>query len=120
MLHGICKLLSVWVSYLVSSSYSLLTRQPCVGLGILHGFITLNFSGLGTVAARPTPNLDDQRLHFIWPLHFDLSDMGGCTRSLRSRLHSSPGHRPPLHVQAAVLEEVFSLLLNLFLSVHFG
>jgi hypothetical protein len=44
------------------------------------------------VSPRPTPNLEDQGLHSVWPLPFDLSGMGGATRSLRSRQHSSPGH----------------------------
>jgi hypothetical protein len=75
----------------ITSSY-LLALQPCVGLGFLHGFVTANFSVVGSLAPHPTPNLKDQGLHFFWPLHFDLSGMGGPTRSLRSRQHSSPGH----------------------------
>jgi hypothetical protein len=42
------------------------------------------------VSPRPNPNLEDQRLHLVWPLPFDLSCTGGSTRSLHSRQHSSP------------------------------
>jgi hypothetical protein len=31
-----------------------------VGLGLLHGFITADFSGVGSLAPCPTPNLEDQ------------------------------------------------------------
>jgi hypothetical protein len=44
---------------------------------------------VGLLARRSTPNLEDQGLHFIWPLPFDLSGIGGSTRSLRSRQHNS-------------------------------
>jgi hypothetical protein len=63
-----------------------------VGLGLLRGFVTVNVSGVGLFAPRSTPNQEDQGLHFLWPLPFDLSDMGGPTRSLRSRQYSFPGH----------------------------
>jgi hypothetical protein len=70
----------------------LLALQPCVGLGVLRGSVTVHFSGVGSLASLATPNLDDQELHFVWPLTFDLSEMGGPTRSSRSRQHSFPGH----------------------------
>jgi hypothetical protein len=53
-----------------------------VRLGLLHVFVRVNFSGVGSIASRSTPNLEN---------HFDLSGMGGSARSLRSRQHSSPG-----------------------------
>jgi hypothetical protein len=61
------------------------------------------------VAPSQNPNLEDQKLHFVWPLPFDLSGMGDPTRSLRSRQHSSPGHweaqtSPPAHDKAVVTE----------------
>jgi hypothetical protein len=65
--------------------------QYCVFLGFLHGFTTGNYSGVGLLAARPTTNLVDQVLHFVWPLPFDLSGVGGYTRSLRCHRHKSPG-----------------------------
>jgi hypothetical protein len=78
---------------------SSLALQPCVswpppwsysiGSG---GFVTVNSSGMGSLSPRPTPNMEDQRLHFVFSLPFDLSGMGGTIRSLRSRQHSSPGH----------------------------
>jgi predicted acylesterase/phospholipase RssA len=45
----------------------------------------------GVVAPRPISNLEDQGLHLVWPLPFDLSGIGGSTRSLRSRQPSCPG-----------------------------
>jgi hypothetical protein len=41
-----------------------------VGLGLLCGFVTVNFSGVGSLALCPTHNLEDQGLHFLWPLPF--------------------------------------------------
>jgi hypothetical protein len=71
---------------------SSLAPQPCVGLGLLRGFVTVIFFGVGSLSPRQTPNVEDQGLHFICPLPFDLSDMGCHTRSLRSRQLSSLGH----------------------------
>jgi hypothetical protein len=79
-------------NYIQNRSSSLLVLQPCLGLGLLRGFVTVDFSGVGLLAPRPTPNLEDQGLHFVWSLPFDLSGMGGATRSLRSRQHTSPCH----------------------------
>jgi hypothetical protein len=53
----------------------------------LHGFLTINCFRCGVVSLTPS-----QRLHFAWPLPFDLSGMDGPTRNLRSRQHSSPDH----------------------------
>jgi hypothetical protein len=77
---------------LYSSSYSLLTLQPCVDLGLLHSFVTLNSSGMGSLTSNPTSNLEDQGLRFVWALPLDLSGMDGATRSLLSRQHSSLVH----------------------------
>jgi hypothetical protein len=51
------------------------------------GFVTLNFSVGGAIGPRLNPQPGG--LHFVWPLPLDLSGMGGPTRSLRSRQHSS-------------------------------
>jgi hypothetical protein len=48
--------------------------------------------GVGLLTPRSTLDLKDQGLHSVWPPPFDLSGMGGSTRSLRSRQHSSLGH----------------------------
>jgi hypothetical protein len=69
--------------------------QPCVGLCLVHGNLWLwRFSNrnifLGGVVS-PTVNPQTGG-HFLWPLPFYLSGMGGSTRSLRSRQHSSLGH----------------------------
>jgi hypothetical protein len=73
-------------------SPSLLALQPSVALHLLHGFVTVNFLGVESLSARPVPSLEDQGLHVMWPIPFCLSGMGGPTRSLRSRQHSSPCH----------------------------
>jgi hypothetical protein len=46
----------------------------------------------GAVILAPTPTLEDQKLHFLWPLPFGLSGKDDPTRSLRSFQHSCPGH----------------------------
>jgi hypothetical protein len=43
-----------------------------VVIGLLHGFVTVNFSVVGSLLQRPTPKLEDQGLHYVWPLPFDL------------------------------------------------
>jgi hypothetical protein len=70
-------------------------------LGLLRVFIIVFFRG-GSLAPRPTPNLEDQGLHFVWPLPFGLYGIGGATKSLHSRQHSFLGHWrvPPLHDKA--------------------
>jgi hypothetical protein len=76
---------------LLCSQYfsSLLALQ--LYLGLRHDFVTVNFSGVGSLAPRLILNQKDEGLHFVWYLTFDLSGMGGPTRSLRTRQHSSPG-----------------------------
>jgi hypothetical protein len=59
------------------SSSPLLALQPCVCLGLLHGFVTVNFLGVWSLAPNSTHDLEDEGLHFIWPLPFDPSGMGG-------------------------------------------
>jgi hypothetical protein len=60
-------------------------------LFLLLGFVTIYFSGMASLAPRPTPNLEDQELHFVRLLPFDLCGMGGCTSSLGSYYHNSSG-----------------------------
>jgi hypothetical protein len=45
-------------------------------------------SAVMSISPRPTPNL-----HLVCPVPFKISGMGHTTRTLRSRQHSSPGHR---------------------------
>jgi hypothetical protein len=47
---------------------------------------------LGSLAPFPNSNLENLGLHLVWPLPFDMSHIGGSTRSLCSRQHSFPGH----------------------------
>jgi hypothetical protein len=61
------------------------TLQPCAGLGLLHGFVTVNFLGGGILSPTPNSKLLRPGLHFVWPLSFDLSGMVYPTRRLRSR-----------------------------------
>jgi hypothetical protein len=79
--------------------------QPCVrlsGLGLFHGFLTVDFSRVGSLTPRPTTNLKDQGLYFIQclPLSMLLFDLGGTARGLRSRQHSSLGQENTLHSKA--------------------
>jgi hypothetical protein len=91
--HG-CKLatsnmwLVLWI--LMLSFFFLLVQNPCVGHDFLHGFVTGIFSSLGLLAPFPIPSLENQGLHFIWSLPFDLSSMGGPIGSLCFHQHSSP------------------------------
>jgi hypothetical protein len=73
------------------------TKEPrirattlCVGVGLFHGFVTVYIS---RVECQPhaQPPTERPRIHF-WLLPFDLPTIGGSTRSLRSRQHSSSGH----------------------------
>lgn len=64
----------------------------CVDFGLLHGFVTVEFSGMASLAPRRTPSLEDQELHTVWPLPFDLSGIGSPTMNLRTHQHSSPGY----------------------------
>jgi hypothetical protein len=79
----------------IQNSSSLLTLQPRVGLVLLNSLLTLNFSGVVSSAPCPTPNLGGEGghgLHFIWLLTYELSGIGGATRSIHSHQHSSLGH----------------------------
>jgi hypothetical protein len=63
-------------------------------------FRNSKFFRVGSLAPRPTPNLEVQGLHFVWPLLFDVSGMGGSTTSLRPLQHSLRvigARKPPLH-----------------------
>jgi hypothetical protein len=77
---------------IICYSSCLLALQLCVGLGLLHGVVTVNFSGVGSLVPRPALKLEDQGLHFVCPPPLDLCGMGGPTRSLRSGQHNSLGH----------------------------
>jgi hypothetical protein len=56
----------------------------------------------------PTPKLEDQGLHFVWTLPFDLSGMGdlpGVYAPVSILLQVTGAHKPPLHDNAVFLEE---------------
>jgi hypothetical protein len=63
---------------------------------------------MGSLPLIPTLNLEDQELHFVWSLPFVVFGMGGSTRNLRSRQHSSPAH------WAVVFEEWRHYILHLW------
>jgi hypothetical protein len=46
------------------SSSSILALELCVGFGLLHGFISYFFWGK-VISPNSTPDLKDERLHFI-------------------------------------------------------
>jgi hypothetical protein len=64
----------------------------CAGLGLLHGFVTVNFSGVGSLVLRSTSNLEGQGRQFVWPLLFYLPGMRVTTRSLHCLQRSSLNH----------------------------
>jgi hypothetical protein len=66
------------------------TGATTLYLGLVHGFIKVNLFAVGSLAPCPTTKLEDQGLHFVCPLPFNLSGTVGATRSLHSRQHSSP------------------------------
>jgi hypothetical protein len=81
-----------------------------MGLGLLCGLGTVNFSRVGSLVARPTLNLEDQELHFIWLLPFDLSGMvslPGAYAPASIALQVIEVRSPPLHNEAVVLKEEF-------------
>jgi hypothetical protein len=85
--------------YVTQCLLSVCHKPVC--LSLLHSFVTVNISGVGSLTPRPVPNLVDQELHFIWPLPSDLSGMGGPTSSLyaqaRVALWATAVCKSPLH-----------------------
>jgi hypothetical protein len=73
------------------------------GSWALPWFRKSNIFGEVSLAPRRTPNLEDQGLHFVWPLLFDLSDMDDAPTSISISVIGVP--KPPLHGKAIVLEE---------------
>jgi hypothetical protein len=84
----------------------LLALQPCVGLCILHFFVIVDFSGVGSLAPRPTPICKTRS--------YTSFGMGGTTRSLRSRQHSYPD----LHDKAVALEKTYYLPFENTTGIH--
>jgi hypothetical protein len=64
----------------------------------------------GTISLTTIPNLEDQRLHFIRPLLFELCSLYDPTINLCSCQHCSPGQwvcaKPPVHKMAVVTKKV--------------
>jgi hypothetical protein len=78
-----------------------------VDLGLLNSFVTVNISRVEVVPPHPTPNLENQRLHFIWPLPFDLSGIGDPTGAYAPSNIALwvIGACKPFHNKVVVLEE---------------
>jgi hypothetical protein len=70
----------------------ILVHQGISDISFSGGFVRVNFSWVWSLATHPAPNLEVQVLLLVCHLHFDLSSIGGPTRSVRFRQHSSPGH----------------------------
>jgi hypothetical protein len=79
--------------------------QPCLGLVPLHGLVTVNVSGVWFVSPTLNPSTWRTRDYTLSDLlRFDLSDIGGSTRSLRSQLSGHWGAQFLLG-EAVVVEE---------------
>ena len=61
-------------------------------LVVVDASVTGSFLQEGVLALCKPFSLWVRWSTFVWPLTFDLSSMGGPTRSIRSRWCSSPGH----------------------------
>jgi hypothetical protein len=58
-------------------------------------------------ATCPTPIMEDQGIHIVWPLHFDFSGMEGSTKNLwpiSIALQVTGAHSPTVHDNAVFLE----------------
>jgi hypothetical protein len=102
-----------------SSSPSLLALQPCVGLGLVRGYVTVDFSGVGSLAPHPTPNLRTRDYTFSGPYPSTclvwVAPEPFVPASIPLRVTGA--RKPPLHDKAVVLEEDVSSY-HLLLSGH--
>jgi hypothetical protein len=64
--------------------------------------------------------LEDQGLHFVWPLTFDLVALPGAYSPTSIALRTVGARRPPLNIKVVVLEETLYILLHLFLYCYFS
>jgi hypothetical protein len=82
-----------------------------VGIGLLHGFVTVNFSMAGSLAPHPILNLEDHVLQFVWAPSFYLSDVGvllGAYAPASIALRVIEARKTPLHDKEVVLKETVS------------
>jgi hypothetical protein len=87
-----------------------------VGLVLLYGFVTVNFSGMESLGLNQTPNLEDQELHFAWPLPFDPSGMGLPYREIA--LPPAVVSKFPVQDKAVVLEKKWYDYLKAALALY--
>jgi hypothetical protein len=101
------------------SPSNLLALQSSAGLGLLRGNLRLlkfrnsNSSGVGSLAPRPTPNLENQGMQFVSFLSMTCqawTALPGAYALARIALWVTGARKPPLHDKAAVLEEEFTYL----------
>jgi hypothetical protein len=83
-----------------------------MGLGLLHGFVTVNFSEVGSLAQRPIPNLEDQKDTSSGPYPLtSLAEVAlpGAYAPASIALRVIGAGKPSLHDKAVVLEEDIKL-----------
>jgi hypothetical protein len=86
----------------------LLALQPCVGLGLLHGFITANFSEMRSLphAHLPTWMTRDYTSSGLYPLTYLVWVDTPRAYSLTTiALWVIVAHKPPIHNKAEILKE---------------
>jgi hypothetical protein len=52
----------------------------------------MKFFQAGVLSLMSRPNMEDQELNLVWPLHLDISGIASPTNRLRSGEHSCQGH----------------------------
>jgi hypothetical protein len=85
---------------------SLLGLQSCVGLGFLHGFVTVNFSSVGSLATRPPPNLENYTSSHPYHLAcLAYAALPGAYAAASIALRVIEACKPPLYNKAVVIEK---------------
>jgi hypothetical protein len=105
---------------LIHTYIHLLVLQPCVGLGLLHGSVTVNFFWGGVVSHTPKPQPQYQVPHSVWPLPLSLLPLvalPGAYASTSMALCVIAACKPPLHNKAVNLEEEKNVSRKMLLLV---
>jgi hypothetical protein len=97
---------SVWVPtssmVLHHNLFCILVHQGTSDILFSGSFVTVNFSWVWSLTTQTAPILEVQWLHLAWHLLFDLSGIGGSTRSVHSLQHNSWGHTGCANLPSAV------------------
>jgi hypothetical protein len=92
-----------------------------VGLGLLHGFVTVYFAYVRSLALYPTSNMEDQGLHlagtYPWTCLKRVA-VPGTLAPARIALRVIGVRKPPLHGNVVVLEAATSHLLLFNLCIR--